>query len=41
MNANTSQIDISSSNMEESDFNYVIREYNKNIIETEEKNHHK
>ena len=41
MNANTSQIDIESSNMEESDFNYVIREYNKNILETEEKNHHK
>ena len=41
MNANTSQIDIESSNMEESDFNYVIKEYNKNVIETEEKYHHK
>ena len=41
MNANTSQIDIESSNIEESDFNYIIKEYNKNILETEEKNHHK
>lgn len=41
MNANTSQIDIESSNMEESDFNYIIKEYNRNILETEEKNHHK
>jgi hypothetical protein len=36
MNANTSQIDIESSNME-SDFNYIIQEYNRNICETEEK----
>ena len=41
MNANTSQIDIESSNIEESDFNYIIKEYNRNILETEEKNHHK
>ena len=41
MNANTSQIDIESYNIEESDFNYIIKEYNKNILETEEKNHHK
>ena len=36
MEANTSQIDIGS-NIEESEFNYIIKEYNKNICETYEK----
>ena len=36
MEANTSQIDIGS-NLEESEFNYIIKEYNKNICETLDK----
>ena len=36
MEANTSQIDIWS-NLEESEFNYIIKEYNKNICETLDK----
>ena len=35
MEANTSIIDLS--NIEESEFNYIIKEYGKNICETYEK----